>query len=111
MEYGCAWLAELGTSRPHTIINCTPIGMEGGAEAADLPVPLEAVDEAGVIFDVVPRPARTPLIEAGAQRGKVVITGAEVMSMQALEQFVLYTGVRPEQDIVAAATAYSRDVS
>lgn len=30
------------------------------------------------------------------------------MSLQALEQFVLYTGVRPDAALVAEATAFSR---
>lgn len=45
---------------------------------------------------------------AGEERGKVTITGAEVMSLQALEQFVLYTGIRPDAALVAEATAFSR---
>ena len=40
-------------------------------------------------------PAETPLIKAARAAGKTVITGAEVATIQALEQFVLYTGVRP----------------
>lgn len=109
-KYGFTWVPDLGPSRPHTIINCTPIGMEGGPDAGALPVALAAVDAAGVIFDVVPRPARTPLVATGEERGKVTITGAEVMSLQALEQFVLYTGVRPDDSLVADATEYSRRV-
>lgn len=30
------------------------------------------------------------------------------MSIQALEQFVLYTGIRPDAELVAKATAFSR---
>lgn len=36
------------------------------------------------------------------------MTGAEVMSIQALEQFVLYTGIRPDAELVAKATEFSR---
>ena len=106
--YGFDWTPSLADRRPATVINCTPVGMEGGPEAGSLPVDLAVVDAAAVLFDVVPRPARTPLVQAGEERGKVTITGAEVMSLQALEQFVLYTGIRPDPDLVAEATAYSR---
>ena len=109
-KYGFSWASDLGDASPHTVINCTPIGMEGGAEAPSLPLDPEVVQDAGVIFDVVPRPARTPLIIAGEQAGATIITGAEVMSLQALEQFVLYTGIRPDEALVEAATAYSRAV-
>ena len=105
---GFAWAPELGALRPSVLVNCTPIGMEGGPEASDLPVPADAVADADVVFDMVPRPARTPLIEAADGLGKNIITGAEVMSLQALEQFVLYTGVRPSAELAAEATAFSR---
>jgi hypothetical protein len=52
-------------------------------------------------------PAQTPLILRAQALGKPVITGLEVIA-QALEQFVLYTGVRPTQAQVDAAVAYAR---
>ncbi len=107
-KYGFAWAADVADQRPGVIVNCTPIGMEGGPDAASMPVSAEVVEAAEVVFDVVPRPARTPMIEWADRLGKVIITGAEVMSLQALEQFVLYTGVRPDPHLVEDATAYSR---
>ncbi|XVX21326.1 shikimate 5-dehydrogenase [Actinomycetota bacterium] len=107
-KYGFAWLGELGDERPQVIVNCTPVGMAGGPAADALPVAQEVVDAAEVVFDVVAQPARTPLIAAGEAAGATLISGDRVMSLQALEQFVLYTGVRPSPDQVARATAYSR---
>ena len=40
--------------------------------------------------------------------GKQVITGAEVIALQAAEQFERYTGVRPSPQQVADASAFSR---
>ena len=77
------------------IINVTPIGMAGGPDADALSFPQEAIDAAKVVFDVVALPAETPLIKAARAAGKTVITGAEVATIQALEQFVLYTGSGP----------------
>jgi shikimate dehydrogenase len=37
-----------------------------------------------------------------------VISGAEVMTIQALEQFVLYTGIRPTDEQVRAAEEFMR---
>ncbi|WP_293767954.1 hypothetical protein [uncultured Corynebacterium sp.] len=82
--------------------------MEGDSEADQLPVADAAVQAATVIFDVVPRPQWTPLLLRARELGKVCITGAEIMSIQALEQFVLYTGIRPDAELVARATAFSR---
>ena len=109
-KYGYEWRSEVGEQRPGLVINCTPIGMEGGPEANDVPVDDAVVQAADVIFDVVPRPTWTPLLKKARDLGKVCITGAEVMSIQALEQFVLYTGIRPEDELVERATAFSREV-
>ncbi|CQD15559.1 shikimate 5-dehydrogenase [Mycolicibacterium conceptionense] len=60
------------------------------------------------MVDVVAMPAETPLITAARAVGLPVITGAEVIALQAAEQFERYTGVRPTPEQVAAASAYSR---
>lgn len=106
-KYGYTWAAEVGASRPAVVINCTPIGMEG-PDVDRMPVIADVVAGAEVVFDVVPRPAETVLLRAAAQAGKTTISGAQVMALQALEQFVLYTGVRPTAEQVAAATEFSR---
>jgi shikimate dehydrogenase len=108
--YGFAWSAELGSANPAAdmIINVTPVGMAGGPEAEALSFPQEAIDAAQVVFDVVALPAETPLIRAARAAGKTVITGAEVATIQALEQFVLYTGIRPTDRQVRAAEEFMR---
>ena len=40
--------------------------------------------------------------------GKKVITGAEVFAIQAVEQFVLYTGIRPSDELFRQAAQYAR---
>ena len=125
--YGFSWQAQVGDSGgPATetngsgeadmIINVTPIGMgggmaggkAGGAEANGLSFPQQVINAAKVVFDVVALPAETPLIAAGRAAGKTVITGAEVATIQALEQFVLYTGIRPTAAQVRAAEEFMR---
>jgi shikimate dehydrogenase len=111
-QYGFRWQAALDGGTADVIINVTPIGMAGGmaggAEADSLAFPQEAIDAARVVFDVVALPAETPLIKAARAAGKPVITGAEVATIQALEQFVLYTGVRPTAEQVRAAEEFMR---
>ena len=68
----------------------------------------EVIDAADVVFDVVAIPAETPLIAAARRGGKRVITGAQVIALQAAEQFERYTGVRPTPEQVADASAVSR---
>ena len=53
-------------------------------------------------------PKGTPLIRAARALGKRVITGGEVIVLQAVEQFVLYTGIRPSAEQIAEAAAYAR---
>ena len=106
---GYEWQADLGARRPQMLINVTPIGMTGGPEADQLAFEADAVDQAQTVFDVVAIPAETPLIVRARAQGKRVITGLEVIAIQALEQFVLYTGVRPTQEQFQAAVAFARN--
>jgi shikimate dehydrogenase len=107
-RYGYAWRAEVGDSRPQLLVNATPVGMSGGPAADDLPVAPEVVDAAETVLDVVAVPALTPLVRRARAQGTQVITGAEVIALQAVEQFVLYTGVRPSDDQVRRASEFSR---
>ncbi|WP_265555968.1 shikimate 5-dehydrogenase [Serratia grimesii] len=106
--YGYQWLAEVGELQVDMVINVTPIGMAGGVEAEQLAFAPATVDAAKIVFDVVALPAETPLVRYGREHGKRVITGAEVIALQALEQFVLYTGVRPTDEQIARAAAHAR---
>ncbi|MFJ4156977.1 shikimate 5-dehydrogenase [Pseudomonas sp. NPDC089752] len=107
---GYRWVAELGDLCPPMLVNVTPIGMAGGPEADELAFTENAIAAAEWVFDVVAMPALTPLIRRAQMLDKSVITGLEVIALQALEQFVLYTGVRPTQEQVDAAVAYARDI-
>jgi shikimate dehydrogenase len=81
-QYGYAWRAEVGSSRPQLLVNATPVGMLGGPAADDLPVAPEVVDTTETIFDVVALPALTPLVRRARARATPVITGAEVIALQ-----------------------------
>ncbi|MFK3677263.1 shikimate 5-dehydrogenase [Microbacterium sp. NPDC090218] len=106
--YGFAWRPEVADAMADILVNVTPIGMAGGADEHALAFSETAVSNASVVFDVVALPAETPLITAGRAAGKTVITGAEVATLQALEQFVLYTGIRPTAEQVRAAEEFMR---
>jgi shikimate dehydrogenase len=89
------------------LVNVTPIGMTGANES-ELAFAPELIEQAQVIFDVVAFPSETPLIVAARTAGKTVITGAEVVALQAALQFEAYTGVALTADQVSRATAFSR---
>jgi shikimate dehydrogenase len=107
-RYGYDWRPEVGDGRPQLLVNATPVGMAGGPAVDDLPVAPEVVDAAETVLDVVAVPALTPLVRRARAQGRQVITGAEVIALQAVEQFVLYTGVRPSDDQVRRASELSR---
>ena len=100
--YGYVWEPE-AQDGAELLVNVTPIGMAGGAEAQQLSFTLEQVAAAQMVFDVVALPAETPLIGAARGAGKPAITGADVATLQATEQFVLYTGITPTDEQILAA--------
>jgi shikimate dehydrogenase len=106
--YGFDWRAEMGDLTADLLVNVTPLGMAGGVEAETLAFDDAAIKVARMVFDVVALPAETPLIRRGQEHGKPVITGAEVFAIQAVEQFALYTGVRPDDALFNRAAAYAR---
>ena len=89
------------------LVNVTPLGM-AGAQADVQAFPDDWIACAAGVFDVVALPAETPLLRAARRLGKPVIGGDEVIVLQAVEQFVLYTGVRPDAAQIAAAAAHAR---
>jgi shikimate dehydrogenase len=105
-EYGFNWQAEV-TNGAALLINATPIGMTGGDQDA-LAFPMSLIERCAVAVEVVALPPETPLLRAARAAGKVTVAGADVAVLQALEQFVLYTGVRPGADDVAHAAAFAR---
>ncbi len=102
------WRSHIGGATASIIVNVTPIGMAGGAGEHENAFPVQTVDAADTVFDVVALPAETPLIIAARAAGKQVITGAEVIALQAAEQFERYTGVRPTPEQISEASAISR---
>ncbi|EGP05117.1 shikimate 5-dehydrogenase, partial [Pasteurella multocida subsp. gallicida str. Anand1_poultry] len=70
--------------------------------------PESLIEQASSIFDVVALPAETPLIQYAKQQNKQTISGAEVIVLQAVEQFELYTHQRPSETLIAEAAEFAR---
>jgi shikimate dehydrogenase len=105
---GYDYADEVGSRTASVIVNVTPIGMAGGPEERDRAFDESVIGAAQTVFDVVALPSETPLIAAARTAGVDVITGAEVIALQAAEQFERYTGVRPTPEQIAEASAISR---
>lgn len=112
-KYGYTWSAQLPPFDDEVwgvLVNATPLGMAGGDESEMLSFPSALVQCAQIVLDVVAVPRDTPLIRlAETLPGeRMVVSGEAVMTLQAVEQFVLYTGVRPDALQISAAAAHAR---
>ena len=106
--YGYTWIPKDPAPGAQIIVNVTPLGMRG-ADSEVLAFSAEHVKAADTVFDVVAFPAETPLIRLGRSTGAAVISGAEVIALQAARQFARYTGVTPSAEQIARASAFSRE--
>src|SRR6202049_1348111 len=105
---GYHYAPAVGSRTAAVIVNVTPVGMAGGPEEDLSAFDASTIAKANAVFDVVALPSETPLIAAARTAGVDVITGAEVIALQAAEQFERYTGVRPPPALGEAASRISR---
>lgn len=106
-KYGYSWARDEPAADFGVIVNVTPLGMHGADETA-LAFSEARIQRAHTVFDVVAFPSETPLIAAARAAGRAVITGAEVIALQAARQFERYTGVTLTPDQIARASEFSR---
>lgn len=107
-QYGFDFSTELPGPGAQLLINATPIGMAGAPEEQQLAFDEAHITAAEAVLDVVALPPETPLVLHAQALGKRVLSGAEIIKIQALEQFVLYTGIRPTDEQAQRASEYSR---
>lgn len=81
------------------VVNCTPIGMEGGDAPQESPLPDDFPFEPGlIVFDTVAVPTLTPLLRDARAGGAVAIGGEGMFLRQAAAQFRRWTGVAPPSE-------------
>lgn len=89
-EFTCSVATEEATKYIDTIINCTPIGMEGGNDPEGNPVtalaPWLTLNPSLTIIDTVYTPHDTPFILQAMESGCAVIRGEEMFNLQATAQ-------------------------
>ncbi|KQR98434.1 shikimate dehydrogenase [Williamsia sp. Leaf354] len=108
-KYGYRWASVTPDLDGPILVNVTPLGMDG-ADADTLSFDTAQIAAARTAFDVVAFPAETPFIRAARHADVPVVTGAEVIALQAARQFERYTGVAVTPDQVARASEFSRQV-
>ncbi len=75
----------------HAIVQCTPLGMEGGPDPSASPLPLDAqLSDATVVMDTVYTPRETPFLRAARAKGALCIGGQAMFLRQAELQSALF---------------------
>ncbi|MEE9286379.1 MAG: shikimate dehydrogenase [Dehalococcoidia bacterium] len=82
------------------LINCTSVGMAGTQEEKGSPVPIELIPPDALVFDLIYRPAKTPLLAAAEKRGAGVLGGLPMLVYQGAESFRLWTGLEAPLDVM-----------
>ena len=77
------------------VVNTTQLGMDGWP-ALDLP--LDAMPEDGVVYDIVYTPLETPLLATARRRGLTTVDGLGMLLHQARAGFAAWFGVEPVVD-------------
>jgi shikimate dehydrogenase len=88
------------------IINTTPVGME--PEDNLMPLKPEYINEKHIVFDIIYKPDKTKLLKTAESRGCKIIKGINMLIFQAMMQFEIWTGVKPDPGIVYSALNLSR---
>ncbi len=83
------------------IVNATPLGMRGFEQK--LPIPEKLLKPGMIVFDTVYNPLETPLILAARKAGCKVISGIEMLVYQGAKAFEIWTGIKPDVDIMRRA--------
>jgi 3-dehydroquinate dehydratase/shikimate dehydrogenase len=83
------------------LVNATPVG--GGEWAGQIPVTLHEVKPKSVVLDMVYEPEWTPLLVTAQSQGAWVISGLEMLVVQAAFQSEIWTGEKPTHDVLEKA--------
>ena len=88
------------------LVNTTSVGMAGGPAPATCPVPAKWLHANLFVYDIVYRPAVTPLLAAAQRCGAPTLGGLEMLVMQGAASLEQWTGrPAPARTMLAAARA------
>jgi shikimate dehydrogenase len=84
------------------IVNTTPVGMHGGANASPWPseIPLPA---GAFVYDLIYNPRETALMRQARAAGCATANGLGMLLRQGALSFAIWTGQEPALDVMAAA--------
>lgn len=86
-DIGCS----LRLVKPHMIINCTPSGMKGNLSTLSLNFD-DIKGNVDVFYDLVYNPLKTQFMSVGDMCSCKVVTGMDMLLLQAFESIYIWTG-------------------
>ena len=92
-----AFTSALGSA--DIIVQTTPLGMTPHVEEMP-PVDVAAIKTSAVFYDLIYTPAETRFLRAAAAHGHEAINGETMLVAQGAEAFFLWTGVRPDMELM-----------
>lgn len=85
------------------VVNATPVGMDGGTHANQLPIPIDDINDRHLVVDLIYHPSRTMFLQQSANKGATVANGLGMLIHQAAAQVEIWTGQRPSTEVMRAA--------
>ncbi len=92
------------------VVNATPVGMEGVADAAEWPADPRRLGRGQVAADLVYAPRPTPWLAAARAAGATTLDGLGMLVHQAAAQLALWTGLDPPVEAMWRAVDDDVDV-
>ena len=98
------WTTEVAVPSGTTMLmNATHLGC--APELEPVPIDWATVDPGCVAVDVITNPRITPFLATAAERGCPTVDGVEMLVQLAMQIFVEWTGVEPEESVFQTAVA------
>ena len=100
---GVRQVGSVATAGYELVVNCTSVGMQGGAAEGASPCGFDPAPPGALAVDIVYRPPETPFLAAARAAGFRVMGGLSMLIFQGALAFELWTGVPAPTDIMFEA--------
>lgn len=84
------------------LINATPLGMTPKTDEMP-PVDWDCISPSAFVYDIIYTPAETLFLRTARQKGCQTLNGEGMLIGQGAESFRLWTGVKPDHNVMATA--------
>lgn len=83
---------EVSHIKPYMMVNCTPVGMKG--YVGSFPFRFDCINgNVEILYDLVYNPQKTEFLLAGEKFGCNILSGMDMLIMQAFESIKIWTGL------------------